>query len=164
MTMPAKSVTACCQVSGSLLCIACARHEDPFAHCAAVGTIGTPGPEYTGPQVPESAAKGLQTTMNAPHTPLSVLESGSYWRCMDGSVYTCVVGANLPCEAKANTDQTPTQEEMDYCQQNSASDFIVAAVTGRETVYEWFCVDGAPRMVKQLFQPDAQGVLAGNLV
>jgi putative hemolysin len=135
-------------------------YEDPFAYCAAVGTIDTPGPDYTGPQVPESVAKGLQTAMNAPDTPLSVLESGSYWRCMDGSVYACFVGANLPCEAKANTDRAPTQEEIDYCLQNPASDFIPAAVTGRETVYEWSCVDGAPQIVKQVFQPDAQGFLS----
>jgi hypothetical protein len=135
-------------------------YNDPFTYCAAVGTVDTPGPNYTGPKVPELVAKGLQTALNAPDTPLDVLENGSYWRCMDGSVYACFVGANLPCEAKANTDQTPTQAEVDYCQQNPSSDFIPAVVTGRETVYEWSCVDGAPHIVKQLTQPDAQGFLS----
>jgi hypothetical protein len=79
---------------------------------------------------------------------------------MDGSVYACFVGANLPCDAKANTDKTPTQEEIDYCQQNPNSDFIPAAVTGRETVYKWSCVNGAPNIVKQIFYPDAQGFLS----
>jgi len=134
-----------------------ATYTDPFAYCAAVGTVDAPGSNYVGPQVPESIAQGLQWALNAPDTPIDVLQNGSFWRCMDGSVYACFVGANLPCEAKANTDRTPTQEEIDYCQQNPNSDFIPAVVTGRETVYEWRCLDGAPDIVKQLTQPDAQG-------
>jgi hypothetical protein len=135
-------------------------YTDAFAYCAAVGTIDAPDATYTGPQVPESVAQGLQTALDVPDTPLSVLQGGSSWRCMDGEVYACFVGANLPCEAKANTDQTPTQEEIDFCQQNPESDFIPAVVTGRETVFEWRCRDGAPEVVRQVFQPDAQGFLS----
>ncbi len=137
-----------------------ATYADPFAYCAAVGTVDAPGSDYVGPKVPESVAQGLQQALNAPDTPIEVLQNGSFWRCMDGSVYACFVGANLPCEAKANTDRTPTQEEIDYCQQNPNSDFIPAVVTGRETVYEWRCLDGAPAIVKQVSQPDAQGFLS----
>ena len=134
-----------------------ATYADPFAYCAAAGTVDAPGADYVGPQVPESVAQGLQQALNAPDTPIEVLENGSFWRCMDGSVYACFVGANLPCEAKANTDRTPTQEEIDYCQQNPNSDSIPVVVTGRETVYEWRCLDGAPDIVRQLTEPDAQG-------
>jgi Tol biopolymer transport system component/putative hemolysin len=137
-----------------------ATYTDPFAYCAVVGTVDTPGSDYVGPQVPESVARGLQQALNAPDTPIEVLENGSFWRCMDGSVYACFVGANLPCQAKANTDRTPTQEEIDYCQQNPNSDFIPAVVTGRETVFEWRCRDGAPEIVQQVSQPDAQGFLS----
>ena len=137
-----------------------ASYTDPFAYCAAVGTIDAPGATYTGPRVPQSVAQGLQTALNAPDTPLNVLENGSSWRCMNGDVYACFVGANLPCEAQANTDRTPTQEEIDFCQQNPSSDFIPAVVTGRETVFEWRCRDGAPEVVRQVFQPDAQGFLS----
>jgi hypothetical protein len=105
-------------------------------------------------------AQGLQTALNAPDTPLSVLETGSSWRCMDGDVYACFVGANLPCDAKANTDRTPTQEEIEFCQQNPASDFVPAVVTGRETVFAWRCRDGSPEILNQVFQPDAQGFLS----
>ena len=149
-------VTAC----GAEPTPAPAAYTDPFAYCAAVGTIDAPDASYTGPQVPESVAQGLQEALNAPDTPLDMLENGSSWRCMDGDVYACFVGANLPCEAKANTDRTPTQEEIDFCQQNPDSDFIPAVVTGRETVYEWRCNGGAPEIVKQVFQPDAQGFLS----
>lgn len=137
-----------------------ATYIDPFAYCAAVGTVDAPDATYTGPQVPEAVAQGLQTALNAPDTPLDILENGSSWRCMNGEVYACFVGANLPCDAQANTDQTPTQEEIDFCQQNPGSDFIPAVVTGRETVFEWRCRDGVPEIVKQVFQPDAQGFLS----
>ena len=52
-------------------------YTDPFAFCAAVGTIDVPGATYSGPQVPQSVAQGLQKALNAPDTPLSVLENGS---------------------------------------------------------------------------------------
>ena len=137
-----------------------ATYTDPFAYCAAVGAIDAPGAAYTGPQVPEAVAQGLQTALNAPDTPLDVLQNGSSWRCMDGEVYACFVGANLPCDAKANTDRTPTQDETDFCVQNPNADILPAAVTGRETVFEWRCRNGAPEIVRQLFQPDARGFLS----
>jgi hypothetical protein len=137
-----------------------ATYADPFAYCAAVGTVDAPGAEYTGPQVPEDLAQGLQRALDAPDTPLEMLQNGSVWRCVDGRVYACFVGANLPCEAKANTNQTPTQEEVEFCQANPDSDFIPAVVTGRETVYEWRCRAGAPEIVRQVSEVDAQGFIA----
>jgi putative hemolysin len=137
-----------------------AAYTDPFAYCAAVGTIDAPDTTYTGPRVPQSVAEGLQKALNAPDLPIDVLENGSSWRCMDGQVYACFVGANLPCEAKADTNRTPNQEEIDFCQQNPDSDFIPAVVTGRETVFEWRCRGGAPEIVQQVFQADAQGFLS----
>lgn len=134
-----------------------ASYTDPFAYCAAVGTVDTPGAEYTGPAFPENLALGLQRALNAPDTPLEVMQNGSTWRCMDGKVVACFVGANLPCEAKADTGETPTQAEIEFCQANPTSDFIPAAVTGRETVYEWRCRDGVPEIVRQVSEVDAQG-------
>ena len=156
----ATTMAACGATATPAMTPAAASYSDPFAYCAAVGTIDVPGADYTGPQAPESVARGLQTALNAPDTPLSVLENGMSWRCMGGSVYACFVGANLPCDAKANTDQTPTQAETDYCIQNPNVDFIPAVVTGRETVYEWRCTDGTPEIVQQVFHPDAQGYIS----
>ncbi|MGC9335618.1 MAG: hypothetical protein ACP5JJ_15830, partial [Anaerolineae bacterium] len=33
-------------------------YADPFAYCAAVGTVDAPDANYTGPAVPESVAQG----------------------------------------------------------------------------------------------------------
>lgn len=139
---------------------AAVAYTDPFSYCSAVGTIDAPGDTYTGPALPEAVVQGLQKALNTPEAPSSALESGSHWRCMDGDVYACFVGANLPCEAKANTSRIPTQEEVAFCQSNPESEFIPAAVTGRETVFEWRCRGGAPEIIRQVFQADEQGYLA----
>lgn len=139
---------------------AATTYADPFAYCAAVGTADTPGDNYVGPQVPQAVVEALRKALDAPDIPLSALEAGSFWRCMNGEVYACFVGANLPCEARADTDRTPTEAEADFCRENPNADFIPAAVTGRETVYEWRCRDGTPEIVQQVFHPDAQGFLS----
>jgi hypothetical protein len=135
--------------------------SDPFSYCACTGNIDAPDARYTGAQMPEGLAKSLQRAMALPTTaPLQPLVDHSIWRCMDGKVYGCTFGANLPCQEKANEDRTPTQEMTDFCKANPASDFIPMAVTGRSTVYEWRCNSGAPEIVKQLTEPDARGFLS----
>jgi photosystem II stability/assembly factor-like uncharacterized protein len=134
-------------------------YVDPFAYCTTIGTVDAPDSRYTGPKVPESVARGLQAALNVPDTPLDVLANGSFWRCIDGEVYACFVGANLPCDSKANTDRMPTQAEKDFCQQQPDADAIPAYVTGHDTIYEWRCTNGAPKIVKQVFQVDARGFI-----
>ena len=87
-------------------------------------------------------------------------QGNAVWRCMDGSVWACHFGANLPCQEKADMSQEPTSEIRDYCQENPNAEGIPAAVTGRATVYEWACTDGKPEVVQQLFTGDPQGYLA----
>jgi hypothetical protein len=79
---------------------------------------------------------------------------------MDGQVYGCFVGANLPCTDKANTYRTPTAAESDYWKANPTPDFIPAAMTSHNTVYEWCCQNGGPEIVKEVFQVDSSGYIA----
>jgi hypothetical protein len=93
-----------------------ATFTDPFAYCATVGTSDSPAPPYAGPTLPDSVIAGLKKALDMPDdVPAEVLQNGTFWRCMNGKVYACFVGANLPCEAKANTDRTPTQALMEFC-------------------------------------------------
>jgi hypothetical protein len=138
-----------------------ASFSDPFAYCAAVGTVDNLDARYTGPKVPDMVARGIMKATNAsPDAPLNVFVNNSFWRCMNGKVYGCTVGANLPCQAKADTNRAPTSEEADFCKANPTSDFIPASVTGRETVYEWRCTNGTPEIVKQVSQPDPRGFIS----
>lgn len=136
-------------------------NADPFAYCAAVGTINAPDARYTGPKVPEAVAKGLQKAFGVPASdPLDPFLQNSIWRCMGGKVYACNFGANLACDAKANTDNKPTSGESDYCKQNPASDFIPAYITGHDSVYNWSCKDGVALAGEVIIKPDAQGYLS----
>jgi hypothetical protein len=126
-----------------------------------VGTIDAPDARYTGPEVPDAVVEGLKEALDmSADMPGDVLLNGTSWRCMEGKVYGCFVGANLPCQAKADTSRTPTEAEKEFCQQNPDSEFIPAVVTGRETVYEWRCNKGEPEVGRALTQPDAAGFLA----
>jgi hypothetical protein len=135
--------------------------SDPFAYCSAIGNSDTPGPTYTGPKMPQTIAAGLKKASGAsPDAPLDIFVQGSFWRCMNGKVYACFVGANLPCDSKANTDKTPTAAETDFCKANPNSDVVPAVVTGHDTIYEWRCGNGVPEIVKQVFQVDERGYIS----
>ena len=135
-------------------------YTDPFAYCAAVGTIDAPDASYTGEKMPESILKGLVekgvVTADAP----AEIQAHATWRCMDSQVWVCHYGANIPCDTKADTSQTPTAGMDEFCKANANSDFIPAVATGRATVYNWSCKDGKAVVGKQILEVDAQGYLA----
>jgi len=158
-----KSITGLTALSvAALLLFACAtaQYTDPFAYCAAIGTIDAPDARYTGPQTPDAIVRGLMKAMDipadAPSEPLARLTT---WRCMSGKVYACNFGANIPCQEKADTSRAPSAAMNDFCKANPTSDVIPAAVTGRATIYAWRCAIGAPAIEKELTKPDAQGFL-----
>ncbi len=138
-----------------------ATFSDPFAYCKAVGTIDSPDSRYVGQQVSKVIAKGLKKAFGAPgDAPLEAFTKGTYWRCMDGKVYACNVGANLPCEEKADTSREPNQGMLEWCESNSDSEFIPAYASGRATVYEWRCKGKEPEIVKEISKPDVAGYIS----
>jgi hypothetical protein len=138
-----------------------ASFRDPFAYCAVVGTADAPGPRYTGPATPAAIARGLQAALGAPaDAPLAPFLERSVWRCMDGKVYACSFGANLPCLEKADLGQRPSTGMAEFCGNNPGAPSIPAVVTGRATVYQWRCQGGTPTVAKQVFRVDDRGYLA----
>lgn len=138
-----------------------ATFSDPFAYCASVQNADTLDSAYTGSKMPDTIVKGLKKASGASSdAPDEMFTRGGFWRCMDGKVYACFVGANLPCESKANTDKTPTNADQDFCKANPSTDFIPAAVSGHDTIYAWACKDGKAEIAKQVFQVDKRGYIA----
>ena len=137
-------------------------YNDPFAYCAAIGTIDTPDARYTGPHMTDEIINGYKIAagLEASTEPMQMFQKTTTWRCMDHQVYACNFGANLPCDSKANTDKTPSQAMGDYCKVNPDSDFIPMSVTGHATIYSWHCVKDTPELLKQIAQVDAAGFLA----
>jgi putative hemolysin len=137
-----------------------ATFADPFAYCAAVGTVDKPDARYTGPKVPDAIVTGIRKALGTPaDTPNQAFVDGTSWRCAAGKVLACFVGANLPCGEKADTSKTPNQGIVDYCKANANAEVVPAAAAGRATVYEWRCKSGTPEVVKQVFNADAQGFI-----
>lgn len=135
--------------------------SDPFAYCAAVGTIDAPDARYDGPAVPASVARGLQKAFGvAPGEPLEPFERGTSWRCMDGAVYACNVGANLPCDARPPADPQPTDGMRTYCAENAGADFIPMFVTGHDSTYAWSCAGTEPKRGERSAPLDARGFVA----
>jgi hypothetical protein len=137
-------------------------YSDPFAYCAAVGTIDTPDARYTGPKISDEIINGFLAAadLQSSAEPMDILRQTTIWRCMDKQVYACNFGANLPCSSKANTDKTPTSEMNNYCIANPDSDFIPMSVTGHDTIYSWRCIKGAAELLNQSETVDTAGYLS----
>ncbi len=134
-------------------------YSDPFAYCAAVGQIDTPDARYMGPKMSDDlfkdylVAQKLDVNTKYPDQ----FKQMTIWRCMNGKVYACNFGANIPCDSKANTDKNPTQAIIDFCKQNQDVDFVPMAVTGHNVIYSWRCVKGAPELGNAIDTVDAAG-------
>ncbi|MCX5811934.1 MAG: DUF333 domain-containing protein [Proteobacteria bacterium] len=132
-------------------------YNNPFAYCAAVGTIDTPDKRYNGAKIPNSIIQGIirQGIVSA-DAPIE-FQQNIVWRCMNHKVWVCQFGANIPCLEKADMSQAPTPGMVDYCKTSPTADNIPAYATGRATAYEWRCRHGKPEVVRQLFKSDPQG-------
>jgi hypothetical protein len=135
--------------------------SDPFAYCAAVGTIDAPDGRYAGPPVPESVARGLKVALKEPaDAPSSFFLQGTVWRCMEGKVYACNQGANIPCLDKADTNRSPNPDMIQYCRANPTSEFIPRAYIRRSTTYGWRCRNGTAEVAGVVAHPDQRGFVA----
>ncbi len=131
-------------------------YAEPFTYCAVINNADKPAKPYAGPKMPWSIAKALTSNKQVLDM---ILNTDGYatWRCMNKQVYACVVGANIPCEAKADTSKKPHNGIVQYCKQEKNTDFIPAAATGRTTIYDWSCKAGKPVRGKQVMAVDARG-------
>jgi hypothetical protein len=134
-------------------------YTDPFAYCAAMVQIDAPDARYTGPLMSAAffnaylKAAGLDPNGYYP----DAFKKMTIWRCMNGQVYVCNFGANIPCDSKADTNKKPTQALTDYCKVNPDTDFIPAYVTGHAVIYSWHCVKDVPEVLQQIDTVDPAG-------
>ncbi|WP_444936147.1 hypothetical protein ACJJIW_19665 [Microbulbifer sp. JMSA004] len=133
----------------------------PFDYCAAVVNDDNPVQRFAGQAMPEEIVDGIRKAVNlGAEAPEDWIARGTYWRCMDGSVYACFVGVNLPCDEKADTSREPSSAMLSYCNDNQSSGVIPAVVAGRASMYEWRCRSGVPEIIRQISKPDARGFLS----
>ncbi len=135
-----------------------ATFDDPFAYCAAVGTVDQVDSRYTGLPVPDSIRAGLAQAIGVPEA-AELPKEGISWRCYQGKVLACTVGANINC-GLADTSTQPTAVMSEYCQANPNSDFIPLAVVGHSGIYDWQCRQGQAVIQRQVLHVDPRGFVA----
>jgi hypothetical protein len=121
----------------------------PRAYCARVGNddeLRSSPPSLT------SAIKRLFDIAG------NNVPTAAYYRCAEGHVLVCWVGANLPC-GKANTAKELAAVTQ-WCATHPNSDFIPMVVTGHDTLYSWRCAGGTAQAGAPVGKLDARGFFA----
>jgi hypothetical protein len=116
--------------------------ESPFAFCQRVGTDDRLSHSRAAANSAEAAVlkRYLPNTLGL--TPDAVLPPNSmFWRCMEGKLYLCIRGANIPCDSKADRSLF-NRGAMNYCRNNPNADAVPAYAAGHRSVYCWRCVQG----------------------
>jgi hypothetical protein len=131
---------------------ATAHAEAPAALCQRVGTADQARP------IPEDLVPAVNAAF-ATQMPVREAMDTTVFRCAQGHVMVCTVGANLPC-GKANSSHAPNPGIIRWCRKNPEAGFIPAVVTGHDTVYEWRCHAGAPHIERQILHIDPRGFVA----
>jgi hypothetical protein len=93
--------------------------------------------------------------------PPDMAMKATVFRCGNGHVLVCTVGANLVC-GRAKTSRTPGRGQTDWCREHPNDAFIPAVATGHETIYAWRCENGVPRIDRQTLEVDARGFIVQN--
>ena len=79
---------------------------------------------------------------------VAAVEESTVFRCMNGIVFVCNFGANIPCDARP--DERSTRSDVsEYCISNPNEDAVPMTLTGRSTIFSWKCVRGKPIVTHQ---------------
>ena len=73
--------------------------------------------------------------------------SNTAWRCMNGSVYVCEMGASGRACMKTGHDNTPHAGIRRYCRENPNADFVPAYLLAGAAI-TWRCLKGQPAIVE----------------
>ena len=127
--------------------------SDPFAYCSAIGSIDTPAGGSS--PIPMALKPFLSRALGLP-AGRDFRPESYYWRCMNGLVFVCAIGANIPCGAKADLAKRNLGADK-YCQDNPETTFVPAYATGHETLFAWSCSLGHAVPGKRMAKLDARG-------
>ena len=87
--------------------------------------------------------------------PESELQAQASYRCMNGKVLACFVGANLPCAKMNAARDNPGADE--FCKTNPNDDIVPAFATGHDAVYSYKCVSGKAVVTGEPWVLDKRG-------
>lgn len=114
-------------------------YSDPFAYCKAVANVdcslegGACDPRYNGPKPPPAVAKFLRKRTNE-----------VAWRCMNGKVMGCYLGASGSACQKREAAGTLPRGIKEFCAQNPNEQMLSRAQFGPDAPEKWRCANGRP--------------------
>lgn len=87
--------------------------------------------------------------------PRPTLAQGNVWRCMEGKVYSCFLGASGLACAKADASRIPSLAIRQFCRRNPNTDFVPMMVIDVSSS-TWKC-EGVTPVIIETFPLDARG-------
>jgi hypothetical protein len=112
----------------------------PYSHALYAGTV-------------KAFKKLFPDAKSAPEE--SELQTEANYRCMDGKVLTCFIGANLPC-AKINTERN-NPGAAEYCKTAKNGDTPPMVATGHDALYAYTCQNGKAVVSGTVWALDKRG-------
>ena len=129
-----------------------ASADSPQELCRAPETDDTPR------EIPDSLVPVSVRLFGLDAMPAEQVRRSTLYRCVEGRVLVCNLGANLPC-GKADTRSDLPQADA-WCAENAGSDFIPMYVTGHDTVYRWRCNGTKAAAIGEPVAVDRRGFIA----
>jgi hypothetical protein len=83
------------------------------------------------------------------------IETQARYRCMDGKVMVCFVGANLPC-VKINTAKDNPGADA-FCKKESKEESVPAFAAGHDSAYSYKCRGGKAVVAHETWKLDKRG-------
>lgn len=83
------------------------------------------------------------------------LKTQAQYRCMNGKIMVCFVGANLPCVKMNNARNNPGADE--FCRQHQNEDNVPAFAIGHDAVFSYKCRSGRAEIVSSAWKLDERG-------
>lgn len=134
--------------------IARSQAETPAGWCARVGNDDALRP------IPDDLAAAAGAALGVT-IPRDVATKTTVFRCANGHVMVCTVGANLAC-GQANTRRAPGRGQIAWCREHPNDGSIPAVAIGHATIFAWDCRNGVPHIVRQTLDVDARGFVVRN--
>jgi hypothetical protein len=134
---------------------ATAAEDDLAAACARAGDDDTLRAYQ--PSLKAGAVKVFKMMFPGAKEPPddAMLAAQAKFRCMDGKVYACLVGANLPCGKLNTSRQNPGAEA--FCRTDPDASFVPLAATGHDSVYSYRCRGAKPEVARTSYDLDQRG-------
>lgn len=127
----------------------------PWKYCQAVGTNG-PVIHKVSELPSEELTRRVQITFMIQDNE----KDSSYvaQRCMNGEIYVCRVSEGTNCIEKLDYSLEANEAMLAFCADPDRDGTTVASqFSGRNSAYEWRCLDGVPVIVSKIAEADPEG-------